>query len=263
MATDTKGCYEELADYYHLIFENWEASMARQAAMLGTLLERECGTVGAIRILDCACGIGTQILGLTKLGFSVAGSDFSPRAIGRARVEAHERGMDLQLAVADMRDLSPVNGANFDAVICMDNALPHLESNEEVIQAAIQIREKLRPGGFLIASIQDYDRLIKGRPVVHGPSFHSDQEHRRIVFQVWDWIQDRQYVFHLYITRETATGWQTVHAAAVYRAILRDELTATLQRVGFKNVRWLSPVESGFYQPIVLAEADGNGSTAA
>jgi SAM-dependent methyltransferase len=170
--------------------------------------------------------------------------------------------MDLQLVVADMRDLSPVNGGNFDAVICLDNALPHLESSEEIIQAAIQIREKLRPGGLLIASIRDYDRLIKDRPVVHGPSFHSDQDQRRIVFQIWDWIEDRQYIFHLYITHETETGWQTVHAAAVYRAILRDELTATLERAGFKHVRWLSPVESGFYQPIVLAEADGTASAA-
>jgi SAM-dependent methyltransferase len=170
--------------------------------------------------------------------------------------------MDLQLAVADMRDLSSVGGAKFDAVICLDNAIPHLESNDEIIQAAIQIREKLRPGGFLIASIRDYDLLIKDKPIVHGPSFHSDQEHRRIVFQVWDWIDDRRYTFHLYITSQTAAGWQTVHAAAVYRAILRDELNVALERAGFKNVRWLSPVESGFYQPIVLAEADRSGSEA-
>jgi SAM-dependent methyltransferase len=236
--------------------------MGRQAAAMGRLLERECGPAGKIRVLDCACGIGTQTLGLSIMGFSVAACDLSPRAIARARVEAQQRGIDLQLSVADMRDLSSVTGSNFDAIICMDNALPHLENNEQIIQAATQIRAKLRPGGLLMASIRHYDRLIEEKPVVQGPSFYSDQGHRRIVFQVWDWVDDRRYVFHIYITRETATGWQTVHASALYRAILRDELSTALDRTGFKNVRWLSPAESGFYQQIVLAEASGTGSVA-
>jgi glycine/sarcosine N-methyltransferase len=262
MATGTKECYDELADQYHLIFENWEVSMARQASALGSILERECGLADKIRILDCACGIGTQALGLGKLGFTVAGCDVSPRAVARAQVEARQRGLDLHLSVADMLDLSSVKSGNFDAVICMDNALPHLESDEQILQAVKQIRAKLRPGGLLMASIRDYDRLIEDKPAVQGPVFYSDDNHRRIVFQVWDWIEDRRYVFHLYITRETSTGWQTLHAAATYRAILRNELTAALGRAKFKNIRWLSPAESAFYQPIVLAEADRTGSAA-
>src|SRR2546421_709284 len=102
--------------------------MARQAAAMGALLERECGPAGKIRVLDCACGIGTQTLGLSMLGFRVAACDLSPRAVARAQVEAQQRGLDLQLSVADMRDLSSVKGSNFDAIVCMDNALPHLES---------------------------------------------------------------------------------------------------------------------------------------
>jgi hypothetical protein len=49
---------------------------------------------------------------------------------------------------------------------------------------------------------------------------------------------------------------RTVHAAAVYRALRRDELTTALNEAKFNNVRWLFPAESGFHQPIVLAEAD-------
>jgi glycine/sarcosine N-methyltransferase len=107
-----------------------------------------------------------------------------------------------------------------------------------------------------MASIRDYDRLIQERPVVQGPSFYSDQGKRRIVFQVWDWVDDRRYVFHLYITREHEQGWHTFHTSAVYRTLLRDEVSAALCRARFNNVRWIFEVESGFYQPIVLAEAD-------
>jgi hypothetical protein len=84
---------------------------------------------------------------------------------------------------------------------------------------------------------------------------YSDEGRRRIVFQVWDWLDDRRYAFHLYITRETADTWKTVHASAVYRGVLRNEVAAALSHAGFTNVRWMFPSNSGFYQPIVIAEA--------
>jgi SAM-dependent methyltransferase len=248
-------CYDELASHYHLWFENWEASIERQAAVLCPILERECGPANRVRILDCACGIGTQALGLAKLGFRVSGCDLSVRAVERARLEASRRGLELQLSVANMLDLTSYEDFQFDAAMCMDNVLPHLESNEQLIQAATQIRRTLRPRGLFMASIRDYDRLARERPVVQGPWFYSDQGHRRIVFQVWDWLDDRRYIFHLYITQEIANEWRTLHTAAPYRAILKDELAAALSQAGFTHPRWLLPSESGFFQPMILAIA--------
>jgi SAM-dependent methyltransferase len=255
MTMDTAATYDELADHYHLIFENWEASVERQAAVLSSILERQCGLRSAGRILDCACGIGTQVLGLAGLGFQVHGSDVSDHAVARARLEASQRGLDIQFSIANMVDLTCLGNSVFDAVICMDNALPHLESAEQLLEATDQIRTRLRSGGVFMASIRDYDRLMEERPVIQGPSFYSDQEGRRIVFQVWDWVDDRRYVFHLYITRQLSEGWQTFHSCAGYRALRKDEVTAALSQARFRNARWLLPTESGFYQPIVLAQA--------
>jgi glycine/sarcosine N-methyltransferase len=252
---DTAESYDKLAAHYHLIFENWEASMERQAAALISVLHRS-GLTATDRILDCACGIGTQTLGLAKLGFQVSGCDLSPQAVERARLEAAHRGLNIEFSVANMLNLTGLVDSHFDAVICMDNALPHLESPEQLLQSAEQIWAKLRPGGVLMASLRDYDRLIDERPVVQGPSFYSDQGRRRIVFQVWDWIDVRRYIFHLYITRELAEGWQTFHTSCLYRVVRRYEVAAILKQARFKNVRWLTEAESGFYQPIVLAEAN-------
>jgi SAM-dependent methyltransferase len=252
---DTSESYNELAGHYHLIFENWEASIDRQAAVLTSMLKRECSLDGTARILDSACGIGTQSLGLAKMGFRVTGCDISSKSIERARLEAAKRSLDIWFSVANLLNLDHFGKSCFDAVICMDNALPHLERAEELNQAAIQIRARLRPGGSFMASIRDYDRLFKERPAVQGPFFYSDEGRRRIVFQVWDWSDDRRYTFHLYITRETADTWETVHASAAYRGILRDEVAAALNHAGFTNVRWLFPSDSGYYQPIVVAEA--------
>jgi hypothetical protein len=137
----------------------------------------------------------------------------------------------------------------------MDNALPHLLSEVDMAQALGQIRAKLCIGGTFIASVRDYDEILPQRPVVQGPAFYSDAGKRRVVFQVWDWQDERRYMFHMYITKETSSGWANFHGASAYRAVLRDEITGILESRGFTNIRWRFPSESGFYQPIVIATA--------
>jgi SAM-dependent methyltransferase len=256
MAEGVKHFYDRLASNYHLIFEDWDSSIKRQAAALGAILERECGAPGALRILDCACGIGTQALGLASLGFTVTACDLSPASVERTRAEAAKRRLNLQLFVADMLDLTEIPDGAFDVVMCMDNALPHLESDDELLQATTQVRRKLRSGASFMGSIRDYDHLVEERPVVQGLAFYSDQGSRRIVHQVWDWSDERRYAFHLYLTREVRGGWDSQHHVSNYRAVLRAEFSRILEAAGFVDCRWILTAESGFYQPIFLAKAN-------
>ena len=166
MAGTVQSFYDELSSNYHLIFEDWETSMAKQSAVLGPILARASSTAMPLTILDCACGIGTQALGLARNGFRVTGTDLSPRAIERARREASARSLNLHFHVADMLRLNRVPQRGFDAVICIDNSLPHFSSEEDLTEAATQMRKKLRPGGIFAASIRDYDHLIEERPSV-------------------------------------------------------------------------------------------------
>jgi len=256
MAEDAKSFYDNLSDSYHLIFEDWDASIRRQAAALSPILERECGVPRDVRVLDCACGIGTQLLGLAGLGFAMTGCDLSERAVNRARRETQARGLPAELFVADMKDLRELPQMKFDAVICMDNALPHLTKDEELIKALTEIRGKLRSRGLFMASIRDYDKLVQEKPTIQGPVLYGVPDKRRIVHQIWDWMDDHHYSFHLYMTEQVPDGWETRHYSAKYRALLRRELTHILGATGFKDCRWLPETETGFYQPIVLATTD-------
>ncbi len=245
-------CYDALSAFHHLIFADWNASIAWQAGVLGPLLEREAGR-NRLRILDCACGIGTQALGLAMRGHAVVGSDVSGAAVARARREAAARDLPMTFHVADMRDLSGIAEADFDAVLAADNALPHLPSDDDIRRAAGGIAAVLRPGGVFVASIRDYDEIVREHPPATPPVFHGAGGNRRIVHQVWDWISEREYRFHLYITWQEGDGWQYRHFVSTYRAVLRAELSALLESAGFVDVRWLMPGDSGYYQPIVVA----------
>jgi glycine/sarcosine N-methyltransferase len=83
MAGNVLRFYEGLADYYHLIFEDWDRSIQRQASILSSVISRELSGQH-LRILDCACGIGTQCLGLSARGHYLVGCDLSPAEVRRA-----------------------------------------------------------------------------------------------------------------------------------------------------------------------------------
>ena len=90
MGDPVRTFYDDLAESYHLIFQDWTHSIQWQTGVLGPLIEHELPTA-SLRILDCACGIGTQALGLAQRGHTLVGADLSPAAICRARREAEQR----------------------------------------------------------------------------------------------------------------------------------------------------------------------------
>jgi SAM-dependent methyltransferase len=242
--------YENLAEYYHLIFEDWERSIDSQAKVLNSLIAKETGQ-SSVSLLDCACGIGTQAIGFARAGHRVVASDSSRGAVKRAESEARKRGLDISFFVSDMTSLDQIARGDFNVVAALDNVLPHL-TPFELEKAARAVGSKLEPHGLFIASLRDYDNLILQRPAIQGPTFYGEGGERRIVHQVWDWIDHERYTLHLYITMRGGNEWTSHHFATEYRCLLRDEVASALTSAGFEQVRWLTPEESGFYQPIVL-----------
>jgi glycine/sarcosine N-methyltransferase len=254
MTPPADSFYDDMASIYHLIFDDWDLAIERQRQVLCRLLPPP-DVAGPV--LDCACGIGTQALGLARAGYRVEGSDLSTAQIERARAEAAIRGLDVAFRVDDMRQLGSAAPGRFGVVLAFDNALPHLDSDAEVRAALSAMRDRLRPGGQLLISLRDYGSLIEQHPAVMPPLRFPDDGRRRIVHQVWDWQDDRRYIVHLYITRQMPDeSWTTAHVVGHYRAITPEQVASQAEQVGFHQVRVLTPAESGYYQPIVTAIRD-------
>src|SRR2546429_6086760 len=153
--------YDALAPWYHLVYSDWETSIAWQGRALSSLLASEWGSAPP-RVLDPAVGVGTQALGLATLGFQVTGSDISLAAVQRALAavqragkEAGRRGLRLGCLVADMGALA-VRSANFDVVLACDNALPHLLSENDIRCAFEECFRCIRPRGGCVISMREY-----------------------------------------------------------------------------------------------------------
>ncbi len=126
--------YDQLTPFYHLVYEDWEASVHNQALALDNIIKEHWGD-NVKCILDVACGIGTQSLGPASRGYSVTASDLSAPAVERARKEAETRKLNIDFSVADLRDAYVHHQKQFDLVIACDNVMPHLLTKDDLVEA--------------------------------------------------------------------------------------------------------------------------------
>ncbi|MBQ3108545.1 MAG: class I SAM-dependent methyltransferase, partial [Clostridia bacterium] len=131
----TQTFYDSLASQYDKLFQNWRSATREQAVILNALFEKN-GFDRSAKILDCACGIGTQAIGLAELGYDVTASDLSEGALAQAKARAAEEQLKIRFERADFCTLEESFTEQFDIVICMDNALPHMLT-KTALEAAV------------------------------------------------------------------------------------------------------------------------------
>lgn len=123
--------------------------------------------------------------------------------------------------------------------------------------AAQSILRKMKPGGLAVFSIRDYDQILEEKPSGVLPRTFNDSSGKRIYFQTWDWIENQPiYDLNLFILRQKNGLWETNCHVTQYRAWRRAEISDALVRAGFRDVQWLFPEQSGYYQPIVTGVKD-------
>lgn len=243
--------YDELAPFYHLLYGDWEASVQRQAAALDDLL-RGAGVPAGARVLDAACGIGTQTIGLAQRGYEVTASDLSPGAVARLRHELTTRGLadQVSLGIRDLRTLADVPDGAYAAVLACDNAIPHLLTDAEIMAAFSACRRYLQPGGVAVFSVRDYAAIERRTPDVQPYGLQRTAEGRFLATQVWEWDGD-QYDLRLYLTEDRdLEGCRTRVLQTRYYAVPIARLLTLLGEAGFTDVVRRDDV---LFQPVLVA----------
>ena len=246
---DAQTFYDDLADDYTALHADWPTSVRWQGEALDKLIRSELGDARQA-VLDCSCGIGTQAIGLALRGHDVLATDLSPASIVRARHEAASMGAALTFGVADFTRLAEQVDGTFACVLSCDNSVAHLHSDEDLARFAAGVAAKLQPGGLALVSLRDYAALraerAAGHPVRYSPG--------TISFQIWEWDDEgRSYELAQFTLRGQGESWKTTCRRTRLRALLRDELCDAIAAAGLNDVRWRSPDETGYYQPIVTA----------
>ncbi|MCI0486531.1 MAG: class I SAM-dependent methyltransferase [Blastocatellia bacterium] len=146
MSFDTKKLWDacgEAFDRFTTAEDSFSENIERPA------LELLVGEIAGARVLDLGCGSGAHSLWLAERGAEVTGLDLSHVMIAIAREKARERGVALELGVADLRRPLPFGGAVFDMVFT-STALHYVENIGSLMRETARV---MKPDARLIASV--------------------------------------------------------------------------------------------------------------
>ena len=242
--------YDDLAPLYHLIFPDWDTSIRRQGEELSSIIETQWP--GAQKVLDVSCGIGTQSIALAQNGYTVVASDLSADSIARARREAASRNVAVAFSKSDMRNAYTHHGGGFDVVISVDNSLPHLLTDDDILSALVAMRACAATGGGCLITVRNYELETRDRNIVKPYGTRIENGKRYLPFQVWDFDGDHYDMSLFIIEEELASGKVMTHVMrSRYYAISTQRLLELMRQAGFSNVRRIDGV---FYQPVLIGK---------
>jgi len=248
--------YDALAPWYHAIYPDWDASMARQGEALNALVAEHWGP-GPKIIVDATAGIGTQAIPLARCGHSVVAGDLSAGAITRARTEAVGRKQQLLICRADMQML-PIRTGAVDVVIACDNSLPHLLGEEAIATALREFLRCVRPEGGCLVSVRDYPEQppAPGTREVRSYGVRQLDGRKHELRQIWQW--DGPCYGLTFEIRAQNPERLVLTQRTRYFAIPASRVAALMKQVGFTGVQ---RIDDAFYQPVVVgSRIDDAGS---
>jgi ubiquinone/menaquinone biosynthesis C-methylase UbiE len=123
------------------VYDAWAADMTEDVDFYVELAREAQGPV-----VELAAGTGRISIPIAeRTGKRVIGIDLSPAMLARARENAAEAEVEVELREADMRDLD--FDAATDLVICPYRALLHLRTWSDRRRVFERVARALRPGG--------------------------------------------------------------------------------------------------------------------
>lgn len=245
----TEQYYNHLSPHYKHIYQDWNASVKRQAVILNALIRENFGD-GVKSILDAACGIGTQAIGLAEQGYRLTASDISASEIEEARQEAGKRKLEIDFEVVDMRFVWNHFGRQFDLVIACDNAIPHLLTDEDILATFEQFFQCVRPNGGCLISVRDYDHLEHGETKLYPRQVHQTNDGQILLFDYWQFEGD-YYDMTTYVIEDKGEPLATTHViqGGRYYCITTEKLEHLMSKAGFDNVK---TIHDRFFQPVIV-----------
>jgi len=237
------------ADYDR--FVNWSARLAAELPFI----ERELQGLSARRVLDTACGTGMHAIALAGRGYQVVGADLSGEMIERARANAADAGVDARFEAAGFGELSAQLGAEFDAVLCLGNSLPHLLTPAELAAALADFAACLRLEGLLLIQNRNFDAVLARRERWMDPQAHREGEDDRVFLRFYDFEPDGALTFNLAtLRRERAGHWSQQIASTRLWPLRQEEVALALAKAGFGAIVCYGDMTGAPFDP----ETSGN-----
>lgn len=236
MENNTNDFYDAIAEYYPLFYKDWSVQLEREGLSLRSIFRKR----GVQRVLDAACGVGTQAVPLAELGYEVVAVDPSSGMLDKAIETAAEHNVSdsIEFLQGSFDSLPDIVAPPFDAVVCKGNALPHLLTDEAIENAVLTFYEMLRPGGTVVIGMRDFEPFMEHRPrFLPGFDHEDDDGNEFITFEIWEWDEGPPFIAtqNLYMVNGQSPHLNAEKRTVSYRPLSVDEVKVVLLEVGFED----------------------------
>jgi len=224
--------YDKSARYYDLIqsrFIDYSAEVKN--------IHKIFQTHNIHTVLDLACGTGSHLIELTKLGYQCTGIDLSSEMIKIASKKAKAQNLSINFIVANMKEYLPKQ--KFDAILGL-YALTSLETNEDFGIVLANTHKSLQSEGLFYFNLLNANFEGMEKFQNSSPSFYMDVIVNKPGVRL---VRFNQTVFNGYIQ-----DWKTVDLIAEGNGVnlvvdthkLRfhdiEEVKKELLKVGFQFI---------------------------
>ena len=219
--------YDALSEDYDR-FVNWQARVSSEMPFFRSLFER----YGVERVLDVACGTGQHAIAFAQEGYEVTATDLSQAMVDRARANVEEAGVDVAVYRLGFGELAKALSNPHDVVTCLGNSLPHLTTEDSLVEALRDIASVLKPGGALLVQNRNFDRVLARQERFMPPKMHRSKDKEWIFFRFYDLdgVQVRFNIVRLY--RQGNEEWTARVEQTRLRAWQHEELLRLLGDAG-------------------------------
>ena len=235
--------YDRLARVFD-IMTDWESRLAHEMPFIQRTLDR----YKFRSVLDTACGTGWHSIALAQRGYTAAGCDASPAMIEKARANAGQAHVSVHFEVADFTQINKFPAA-FDAIFCLGNSLPHLLSQEALVDALRNMRARLHSGGVLILHNLNYDLRLQKRPRFFSANGNADTLVWRFADYGPEFITFHTALFEREAenTSRGAASWSVVVNSTLQRPLLAKDLDEALTRAGFGDIEHFGGLDGSLF----------------
>jgi 2-polyprenyl-3-methyl-5-hydroxy-6-metoxy-1,4-benzoquinol methylase len=183
-------------------------------------------------VLDAGCGTGFHSILLAQLGLHVTATDISVQMLRQAKQNAEYMNVRIDTVQTSFQGMKDSVHSKFDAVFCFGNTLPHILTEEELLQSFKSFRELLNSNGRVFLQVLNYDRILNFRERILNIKEVND----KIFVRFYDY-EGESIVFNILTIEKT--GGQMNHSLNSVRLFpwRSSDIVRILKNTGFKNVQ--------------------------
>lgn len=140
---------EDYAKNYYSAEAGMEGLFALDTKLLDSLVSKGV-------LFDATMGRGRHVLHFAKK-LTVIGNDYNKHMVGLVKKDLQKQGLHAKLYNCDITKRLPLKDNSVDYVICMFSSLGAIPGSENRLDALLEFKRILRPGGLVI--VHGHNRL--------------------------------------------------------------------------------------------------------